>query len=96
MMMYASNCPEVCDNFTQESLMKEIMEYGFAMFDLALYCNTHPCDTDAIELHNKYSYKVKELVNKYQCAFGPLTIDCPCDTWKWIEGSWPWEERGNC
>ena len=35
-----------------------------------------------------------ELTDKYQKVYGPLTIQFPCNKWRWIEEPWPWE-RGN-
>ena len=37
--------------------------------------------------------KVK-LKDKYQKVYGPLTIEYPCNKWRWLEEPWPWE-RGN-
>ena len=40
---------------------------------------------------------LKEYVNlkdKYQRVYGPLTINYPCNKWRWLEEPWPWE-RGN-
>ena len=79
---------EFC-NCTKDSLMKEIMEYKFAILDLALYCNTHPEDRRAIALHNDYCYRAKDLTDKYQRVYGPLTIECPCNSWRWLEQPWP-------
>ena len=36
----------------------------------------------------------KELMDKYQKVYGPLTINFPCNKWRWLEEPWPWE-RGN-
>jgi len=89
------DCPNLNDTYTRGSLMKEIMEYKFAICDLALYCNTHPEDQNAIVLHNDYCYKAKYLVDRYQKEFGPLTIECPCNSWRWLEQPWPWERGGS-
>ena len=37
---------------------------------------------------------VEELKEKYQKVYGPLTINYPCNKWRWLEQPWPWE-RGN-
>ena len=97
------NCKECdCDcgntvnncNEQREYLMKKIMELKFAIIELALYLDTHPCDTKALCLHNDYSKKYKEITDKYQKVYGPLTIDYPCNKWRWLEMPWPWERRG--
>lgn len=96
------NCNEVesvnnntcCDNSLRNELMEKIKCYNFAIIELALYLDTHPDDEKALCLHNKYCKEYKELKDKYQKMFGPLTINYPCNKWRWLEEPWPWE-RGN-
>ena len=38
--------------------------------------------------------EVKDLKDKYQKMYGPLTIFYPCNKWRWLEQPWPWERRG--
>ena len=76
---------------TREMLMKKIMEYKFAIIELGLYLDTHPTDNRALCLHRDYARKYKELTDKYQKVYGPLTIDYPCNKWRWLEMPWPWE-----
>jgi len=80
--------------FDREEMLTEIQANGLTMFDLALYLDTHPEDKRAICMHREYSKKLRELTDKYQRVFGPLTINYPCNKWRWIEEPWPWE-RGN-
>ena len=42
----------------------------------------------------KLSNTIKDLKDKYQKMYGPLTIFYPCNKWRWLEEPWPWE-RGN-
>ena len=81
-----------------ENLRKVVIE---ALYDnklcineLALYLDTHPDDQKALCLHRKYCKQAKELKDKYQKIYGPLTINYPCNKWRWLEEPWPWE-RGN-
>ena len=96
-----SNCN--CCNCNQErvvdcGLRREMIEnircLDFAITELALYLDTHPDDEKALCLHRKYCKEAKELKDKYQKVFGPLTINFPCNKWRWLEEPWPWE-RGN-
>ena len=96
-----SNCN--CCNCNQErvvdcDLRREMIEnircLDFAITELALYLDTHPDDEKALCLHRKYCKEAKELKDKYQKVFGPLTINFPCNKWRWLEEPWPWE-RGN-
>ena len=78
-------------NYTREELMMKIKSYNFAVIELGLYLNTHPDDEKALCLHNAYTKKLKELKDKYQKVYGPLSIYYPCNKWRWLEEPWPWE-----
>lgn len=65
-----------------------------AITELGLYLDTHVDDQKALCLHRKYCKEYRELTDKYQKVYGPLTIQFPCNKWRWIEEPWPWE-RGN-
>jgi len=93
MNMEMDNCE--CRNELKEEMMMNLKAYKFSVIELALYLDTHPDDEKALCLHREYCKKVKELEEKYQKMFGPLSIYYPCKKWRWLEGPWPWE-RGNC
>ena len=78
----------------RREMMQEIRCLEFAINELALYLDTHPDDQKALCLHRKYTKQAKELKDKYQKVYGPLTINFPCNKWRWLEEPWPWE-RGN-
>ncbi len=80
-----------CPNITKKEMLRKIQEYSFAIVELALYLDTHPEDQKAICLHKEYSKKLKDLSDKYQKVYGPLTIKYPCNKWRWLEEPWPWE-----
>lgn len=75
----------------REELMQKVQSYEFAINELALYLDTHPEDEKALNLHRRYCNEVKDLKDKYQKVYGPLTINVPCNKWKWIDEPWPWE-----
>ena len=85
-----------CDQFnqTREEMMERIKCLNFAITELVLYLDTHPEDEKALCLHRKYTKEYRELTDKYQKVYGPLTIKFPCKKWRWLEEPWPWE-RGN-
>ena len=83
-----------CNDNTRSEMMQKIKSYNFAIIELALYLDTHPDDEKALCLHNKYCKECKELKDKYQKVYGPLTINYPCNKWRWLEERWRWE-RGN-
>ena len=86
------NCE--CRNNVREEMMMNIKSYSFSIVELGLYLDTHPDDEKALCLHREYTNKLKELEDKYQKMFGPLTIYYPCKKWRWLEEPWPWE-RGD-
>ena len=75
----------------REEMLHQIMAYDFAINELALYLDTHNEDEKALCLHNRYCKIAKDLKDKYQKVYGPLTIEYPCNKWRWIEEPWPWE-----
>lgn len=82
-----------CDlqNATREEMLHQIKCSFFAIQELALYLDTHPEDEKALCLHNKYAKEYRDLTDKYQKVYGPLTILYPCNKWRWLEEPWPWE-----
>ena len=83
-------CNNDCKDVRSE-MLQNIMCYKFAINDLALYLDTHPEDQKALCLHREYSKVLRDLSDKYQKVFGPLTIEFPCNKWRWLEQPWPWE-----
>ena len=86
---YNSSCSE--NKSTRSEMLNEIKCLAFAIQELALYLDTHPDDEKALCLHNKYCREYRDLTDKYQKVYGPLTINCPCNKWRWLEEPWPWE-----
>ena len=82
-----------CNCSRREDMLNKIQAYDFSIIDLELYCDTHPEDLRAIAMHNQCCKAKKNLADQYQKIYGPLTVDYPCNKWRWIEG-WPWEEGG--
>ena len=81
-----------CNNdATREEMLMKIKEYDFAIVELGLYLDTHPDDEKALCMHNKYCKILKDLKDKYQKVYGPLSIYYPCNKWRWLEEPWPWE-----
>lgn len=85
---------ECYEESTRDEMMMQIKAYQFAITDIGLYLDTHPDDERAICLHRYYAKMLKDLKDKYQKVYGPLTIEYPCNKWRWLEETWPWE-RGN-
>lgn len=72
----------------KEEMLEQIKCRNFAIIELALYLDTHPDDDKALCLHRKYCKEFKDLKDKYQKVYGPLSIYFPCNKWRWLEEPW--------
>lgn len=88
------NCNEErmeCENQrdeVREEMMMKIRELNFAIIELGLYLDTQPEDQRALCLHREYTKELRDLKDKYQRMYGPLTIYFPCNKWRWLEEPW--------
>ena len=80
-------CMNDRDEVREEMIMR-IRELDFAIVELGLYLDTHPDDQRALCMHREYARQVKDLKDKYQKVYGPLTIFYPCNKWRWLEEPW--------
>lgn len=82
----------------RKQLLNHINQVSFAVNDVSLYLDTHPCDEDALEYFRKMSDCRSKALKEYAAAYGPLTIDTASDScadrWNWINEPWPWQEGG--
>ena len=84
---------------TKTQLQCQIRGYAFALVELNLYLDTHPCDAAALEKMAEFRAEKERLVALYEAQFGPYIVtandvqgDC---CFAWINSPWPWEyERG--
>ena len=87
---------EINANNEQEALLYQLMQYKFALIELNLYLDTNPNDTNALNLYNQYLINKKQIMNKYETMYGPITIDSnntATTTWNWNNTTWPWEGK---
>ena len=87
---------EVNSNSEKEALLYQIMQYKFALVDLNLYLDTNPNDIGALNLYRQYLNIEKQMCDKYEKMYGPLSVDClnvGKDSWNWLMGPWPWEVK---
>ena len=78
----------------RETLLYQIMQYKFALIELNLYLDTNPNDAEMIKLYNQYLTAEKQMCEKYENLYGPLTLDSNYfdkNTWVWKNSPWPWE-----
>ena len=86
-----NNCER---DMRRQEMIDQIKSLDFAIIELGLYLDTHPDDQRALCMHREYCKQTKDLKDKYQKMYGPLTIFYPGNKWRWLEQPWPWE-RGN-
>lgn len=81
----------------RDEMLKKITELDFFIVDLHLYLNTHPDDTEAIEMYNKCVDRVKELREEYNSIHGMLLMNSSKSKspWQWIDNPWPWQKTYN-
>lgn len=82
----------------KKDLLNKINVVSFAVDDVKLFLDTHPCDEDALAFFREYSRMRNEALKEYAAYYGPLTIDTTVysctDRWDWVNEPWPWQEGG--
>ncbi len=76
------------------TLKRRIYALQFALLELALYLDTHPCDEEALKLRTMWMKELDGLKADYCARFGQLVLtqkDVPADNWCWINDPWPWD-----
>ena len=75
----------------------KLQTVGFAIQELALYLDTHPEDTEALQLYRAYQKLYHELAMEYGNTCGPITHHMPVDSkcYNWLDDPWPWEFAAN-
>lgn len=85
------------DNRT--SLVRRIHALDFALVELNLFLDTHPCNTEALHRFHALQAERTALVETYEAQFGPydVTVDrVKGDRFTWVMGPWPWEYGKEC
>ena len=81
----------------RRDLLDWINKVSFAMDDILLFLDTHPCNQEALACFEDYKNPRYQAKKEYAKYYGPLTLDTVCSTdqkWKWIHEPWPWQEGG--
>ncbi len=63
----------------KKSLLNEINECSFAVNDMLLYLDTHPCDEAALSYFMEHKNRRIAALKEYAKYYGPLTIDTADD-----------------
>lgn len=77
--------------------LTELQALEFVVLELGLYLDTHPDDTEAFELFRQYVAMEKTAKAAYEAKFGPLHLSSAAsgDSYRWLEGPWPWNFERN-
>lgn len=77
-----------------DSLKCRFMAIRFSIWDLHLYLDTHPNDTQAMQLLEQYEAQYVEIRRQYEEQYGPFE---PGNGEAWLKAPWPWElGKGDC
>ena len=85
----------------QKPCRSELLEWinivSFAVDDVKLFLDTHPCNMEALEYFEEFKKQRVQALKEYAKYYGPLTVytASPCsDNWTWIQEPWPWQYGG--
>ena len=56
-------------------ILNRVQQAGFAVDEVVLYLDTHPCDSKALAFYQKARDEQKRAVCEYNAKIGPLTND---------------------
>lgn len=78
----------------RDELLRKVQAAEFAVYDLLLYLDTHPCCQKALTLYKEKCAEAKKLRTQYEENFGPLTpcASSPKTPWQWIKNPWVWDK----
>ena len=81
-------------NCESQKLLKEISILDFAVVEIVLFLDTHPCNQEAMRFFSYYNRLKKDKIKEYTALYGPLTLDQAKQTgndFLWTVQPWPWE-----
>lgn len=97
-MNILNNSPQNGARTNRHMLMNRINQASFAVDEVRLYLDTHPCDSEALAYFHEMIRKRNQALKEYAAAYGPLTVDTAesscADRWNWANEPWPWQEGG--
>ena len=78
-------------------LLQALRVCTFALTEARLYLDTHPEDTEALELYRQYQQLYQKVSQAYEREKRPLNHAAPGqgDTYAWLDDPWPWEYAAN-
>ena len=86
------------DTMEKDELLREVQRHHFSMHDLALYLDTHPTDTDALDAllaHRDACEKASAVYGKRFGALRKEQVEAENGWAAWSNTPWPWEKEAN-
>lgn len=74
----------------REKCLKSLSATQFMLWELHLYLDTHPCDTNAMRRNRKYAEEYRAQLADFEAKFGPLSAGSGAGE-DWLKTPWPWE-----
>lgn len=74
----------------REKCLKSLSAAQFMVWELHLYLDTHPNDTNAMLRLKKYAVQYQALLADFEAKFGPLTPHSGSGV-VWLKNPWPWD-----
>ena len=75
--------------------LRELQAEDFALYETALYLDSHPEDREALSYFTEKKEKTEALRKKVARAGYPLAFtDTPEGRYAWVTSPWPWQKGG--
>ena len=80
----------------RRKMLLRLSQLQFAAWELHMYLDTHPEDSQAAIRYEQFSFEYKRLLREFQEKYGPIVK--PAYGNEWLNGPWPWEitKEGDC
>lgn len=85
-------------NMCKDNLMEHLQFVSFAIDDLRLFLDTHPCNKDALFMITELMKIRQNIFHTYTSKYGPIySYNINTDNgWTWNKGCMPWNNCSNC
>ena len=78
----------------QKKQLEEIMMLDFAVCDITLFLDTHPCDQEAFNYYKEACMRLEKSTAAYQKEYGPLNNrTITTNQYEYVSTPWPWEGK---
>ena len=77
----------------RQELFDKVQQIGFALYDTALFLDSHPANSMALDFFRENQKLYTQYREEYEKSYGPLTFygADASKGWTWTQDPWPWE-----